>query len=40
MWDQREVELQRQVDQYEKHQDEIVGSVKKVSYCLQRLTKK
>ncbi|XP_062245410.1 centrosomal protein of 290 kDa isoform X2 [Platichthys flesus] len=29
MWDQREVELQRQVDQYEKHQDEIVSSVKK-----------
>ncbi|XP_019934440.2 centrosomal protein of 290 kDa isoform X8 [Paralichthys olivaceus] len=28
-WDQREVELERQVDQFEKHQDEIVSSVKK-----------
>ncbi|XP_071313277.1 centrosomal protein of 290 kDa isoform X2 [Trachinotus anak] len=28
-WDQREVELERQLDQYEKHQSEILSSVKK-----------
>ncbi|XP_026221113.1 centrosomal protein of 290 kDa isoform X2 [Anabas testudineus] len=28
-WDQREVELERQLEQYEKHQDEIVSGVEK-----------
>ncbi|XP_040893439.1 centrosomal protein of 290 kDa isoform X2 [Toxotes jaculatrix] len=28
-WDQREVELERQLDQYEKHQDEILSSAEK-----------
>uniref|UniRef100_A0A665VRR3 Centrosomal protein 290 n=1 Tax=Echeneis naucrates TaxID=173247 RepID=A0A665VRR3_ECHNA len=28
-WDQREVELERQVDQYEKHQDEVLRGVEK-----------
>ncbi|XP_044213453.1 centrosomal protein of 290 kDa isoform X2 [Thunnus albacares] len=29
VWDQREVELERQVDHYEKHQNEILGSAEK-----------
>lgn len=36
-WDQREVELERQLDQYEKHQNEILSSAEKVNYCLQLL---
>lgn len=36
-WDQREVELERQLDQYEKHHNQIVNSSEKVSYCLQLL---
>lgn len=35
-WDQREVELERQLDQYEKHQSEILSSAEKVNYCLQQ----
>lgn len=31
-WDQREVELERQLDQYEKHQNEIVNGADKVRY--------
>lgn len=30
MWDQREVELERQLDHYEKHQSEVLGSAEKV----------
>lgn len=39
-WDQREVELERQLDQYEKHQKEILSSAGKVNYCLQLLMMK
>ncbi len=35
-WDQREVELERQLDQYEKHQNELLSSAEKVNCCLQR----
>lgn len=37
VWDQREVELERQVDHYEKHQNEVLGSAEKVDFCLQPL---
>lgn len=29
-WDQREVELERRLDQYEKHQDDILSGAEKV----------
>lgn len=29
-WDQREVELERQLDQYEKHQSEVLNTAEKV----------
>lgn len=37
VWDQREVELERQLDHYEKYQNEILGSAKKVNVCVQPL---
>lgn len=30
-WDQREVELERQLDQYEKHQSEVLSGAERVS---------
>lgn len=33
-WDQREVEMERQLDYYEKHQDEILSNAEKVNHCL------
>lgn len=30
VWDQREVELERQLDQYEKHQSDVISSTGKV----------
>ncbi|KAF0040361.1 hypothetical protein F2P81_006259 [Scophthalmus maximus] len=36
-WDQREVELERQLDQYEKHQNEILSSGGKLEFALGKI---